>query len=184
MTAPETLRAPFRLGPMPLGRMMVTADEAIVRAPVATVFDIVKLVEHWPGYLPHYRYVRFRSRNRDGGGVVEMAANRPFGVLNWPTWWLSHMAIDSETPTVRFRHVEGITTGMDVEWSFVPHENGTRVRLIHVWDGPDWPFIRVPAAIGVIGPVFVHGIASRTIAGLKAAAERAAPGTPVTPGTQ
>ena len=30
------------------------------------------------------------------------------------------------------------------------------------------------AALAVIGPVFVHGIASRTLAGLKAAAERGA----------
>jgi hypothetical protein len=33
----------------------------------------------------------------------------------------------------------------------------------------------VPAAVGVIGPVFVHGIAARTIAGLKALAEKGAP---------
>ena len=30
------------------------------------------------------------------------------------------------------------------------------------------------AALGVIGPVFVHGIASRTLTGLGAAAERGA----------
>ena len=32
---------------------------------------------------------------------------------------------------------------------------------------PAWPLIRQPAAEWVIGPVFVHGIASRTLAGLK-----------------
>jgi ribosome-associated toxin RatA of RatAB toxin-antitoxin module len=146
-------------------------DEAIVATPVETIFDLVRNVEHWPAYLRHYRYVRFRSRNRDGGGVVEMSANRPFGPLKWPTWWLSQMAVDEKAPSVRFRHIEGITTGMDVEWTFTRHDEGTHVRLFHVWDGPDWLLIRVPAAVGVIGPVFVHGIASRTIAGLKAAAE-------------
>jgi len=40
-----------------------------------------------------------------------------------------------------------------------------------VWDGPDWPLIGPAAALGVIGPVFVHGIASRTLAGLARAAE-------------
>jgi ribosome-associated toxin RatA of RatAB toxin-antitoxin module len=172
MTDATTLRAPFRLGPMPVGRALVLLDEAIVEAPVATAFDFARRVEEWPAHLSHYRYVRFRSRNRDGGGVVEMSANRPFGPLNWPTWWLSHMTVDADAPSVRFRHIEGITTGMDVEWTFTRHERGTHVRLFHVWDGPDWPVIRVPAAVVVIGPVFVHGIASRTIAGLKAAAER------------
>ncbi len=166
------LRAPFQLGPLPLGRLLVLLDEIIVRAPVRTIFDIASRVEHWPAYLPHYRFVRFRSRNTDGGGVVEMSANRPFGVLNWPTWWLSHMSVDHEAPAIRFRHIEGVTTGMDVEWTFVPHAEGTQVRLFHVWDGPDWPLVRVPAATLVIGPVFVNGIARRTLAGLKAAAER------------
>lgn len=171
MTDPANLRAPFRLGPMPIGRTLVMLDEAIVAAPVETIFKLVREVEHWPAYLSHYRYVRFRSRNRDGGGIVEMSANRPFGPLKWPTWWLSQMAVDDEAPSVRFRHIEGVTTGMDVEWTFTRHEKGTHLRLFHVWDGPDWPVVRVPAAVVVIGPIFVHGIASRTIAGLKAAAE-------------
>lgn len=174
MTDTPPLRAPFRLGPMPVGRTLVMLDEAIVHAPVATIFDYARRVEEWPAWLRHYRFVRFRSRNRDGGGVVEMSANRPFGPLNWPTWWVSHMAVDDSVPSVRFRHIEGITTGMDVEWTFTRHEQGTHVRLFHVWDGPDWPVIRVPAAVVVIGPVFVHGIASRTLAGLKAAAEASA----------
>lgn len=174
MTNPPAVRAPFRLGPMPIGRAMVTVDEAIVHAPVATVFALAREVEHWPAYLRHYRYVRFRSRNSDGGGVVEMSANRPFGPIGWPTWWLSHMSVDDSAPNIRFRHIQGITTGMDVEWAFTPRDDGTLVRVFHVWDGPDWPFVRVPVAVAVIGPVFIHGIASRTVAGLKAEAEQRA----------
>jgi coenzyme Q-binding protein COQ10 len=41
-----------------------------------------------------------------------------------------------------------------------------------VWNGPRWSLIGRMAAVGVIGPIFVHGIASRTLAGLGAAAER------------
>lgn len=173
MSEPIPLRAGFKLGPMPVGRALVTLDEAVVRAPVARVFDLARTVEHWPVQLSHYRYVRFRSRNRDGGGVVEMSANRPFGPLNWPTWWCSQMAVDESIPNIRFRHIEGITAGMDVEWAFTPHKDGTLLRLFHVWDGPDWPVVGPLSAVGVIGPVFVHGIASRTVAGLKAVAERA-----------
>jgi hypothetical protein len=43
---------------------------------------------------------------------------------------------------------------------------------VHVWNGPAWPLIGEMAARGVIGPVFVHGIAARTLAGLARAAER------------
>ena len=166
------LRPPFALGPMPLGRPMVTVDERFVRAPVGEIFGFAHDVEHWPVHLRHYRWVRFRVRAADGGGIVEMAAWRPFGLLRWPTWWLSEMQVDAAIPLVRFRHIGGITTGMDVEWSFVPEAGGTRVRIVHAWDGPHWPLIGIFAATTVIGPVFVHGIASRTLAGLAAAAER------------
>ena len=73
-----------------------------------------------------------------------MSANRPLrGAstskgpvrINWPTWWLSEMAVDRKRPEVRFRHVGGITKGMDVEWSFRQGSGGTHVRIVHVWDG-------------------------------------------------
>ena len=173
MTAqPAEPRTPFRLGPMPTGRAMETVDERVVRAPASVIFALARDVERWPAHLPHYRWVRFRERASDGGGVVEMAAWRPFGPLRWPTWWLSEMAVDDAAPAVRFRHVGGITTGMDVEWTFRPAAGGTHVEILHVWDGPRWPLIGVVAATAVIGPVFVHGIASRTLAGLAHAAER------------
>lgn len=168
-----TVRARYDLGAMPLGRAMRTVDEGFVRAPMQSVFEIVRDVEHWPAHLAHYRFVRFRERSSDGGGIVEMSANRPFGLFNWPTWWLSEMqVIGGATPAVRFRHIGGVTKGMDVEWRFESRDGGTRVELVHAWDGPHWPLIGVFAATVVIGPVFVHGIATRTLAGLARVAER------------
>jgi ribosome-associated toxin RatA of RatAB toxin-antitoxin module len=153
---------------------METVDERVVRASVGEIFTLARQVEHWPAYLAHYRFVHMRERASDGGGIVEMSANRPFGLLNWPTWWLSEMTVDEQAPNVRFRHIGGITTRMDVEWSFhaLPGGEGTLVRLVHVWDGPHWPLIGVFAATTVIGPVFVHGIASRTLEGLARVAEQ------------
>jgi hypothetical protein len=73
--------------------------------------------------------------------------------------------------------VDGITTGMDVEWSFRDDGDGTRVRIVHAWgDGPSWPLpgpARRAIADRVIGPVFIHHVASRTLRGIKRAAEGA-----------
>lgn len=175
MTTPaiDKLRSPYRLGPMPLQRHMVVLDEQTVRAPRAVIFDVAKDVTAWPEHLAHYNFVKFRQRARDGGGLVEMSADRPFGgPLNWPTWWLSEMSVDEATPNIRFRHVDGITSGMDVEWQFVRREDDvTHVRIVHAWDGPWWPLVGRVAAMAVIGPVFIHGIASRTLAGLARVAE-------------
>lgn len=161
---------------MPTAALMRTVDELVVRANPTLMFELAADVEAWPSLLPHYRYVRFRDR-QVGGGVVEMSANRPFGALDWPTWWVSQMDArphaQSPGPVIRFRHIEGITTRMDVEWTFTPQSDGTtHVRIVHAWDGPSWPVIGGIAAKAVIGPVFIHGIASRTLAGLAAAAEQ------------
>jgi ribosome-associated toxin RatA of RatAB toxin-antitoxin module len=170
-------RAPFALGDMPSGRKMRTVDELLVRAPLRRIFEFAREVDRWPLHLPHYRWVRFHERASDGGGIVEMAAWRPFGAARWPTQWTSEMSVNDESPAVRFRHVAGITTGMDVEWSFTREGDATRVRIVHLWNGPRWPLVGTIAARMVIGPVFVHGIASRTLAGLAAVAERG-PGFP------
>ena len=172
-----SLPVPLDLGPMPAGRRMTTVDEQLVRAPLDRIFTLAADVERWPSLLAHYRYVRYVERRADGGGIVDMSAYRPFGLLQWPTWWRSRMRVHPPggmgAPSVRFTHIGGVTTGMDVEWSFHETGGGTLVRIVHVWDGPRVAVLGEVAATLVIGPVFVHGIASRTLAGLAVAAERA-----------
>jgi len=160
-------------------------DQVSIRAPVDRVFDVATDVEHWPDILSHYRWVRFLDR-RDGGGTVEMAAWRPFGPLRYPVWWVSDMTVDRTACEIRYRHVRGITAGMSVVWRFVPHAEASKgpfrvgttgdvdavVTIVHEWPGPAWPLIGRLAANLVIGPVFIHGIASRTLAGIKRDVER------------
>ena len=169
---------PVTLGPMPADRAMTTIDAAVVRTPLPVIFELARDVERWPEHLAHYRFVRFTKRDGHGGGIVEMSANRPFGPLNWPTFWRSEMETiapgGARPPAIRFRHIGGITTGMDVVWEFTRRGSETAVRLVHVWNGPPLPLVGSLAARAVIGPVFIHGIASRTLAGLAQAAERIA----------
>jgi coenzyme Q-binding protein COQ10 len=151
---------------------MKTLDRTHVRAAVERVFQAAADVERWPELLPHYRWVRMLER-RPEGGLVEMAAWRPFGPVGYPTWWVSEMRVDRAAPAVYYRHVRGITTGMEVVWRFVPADGGTEVSIVHQWGGPAWPLISKPAADLVIGPVFIHGIAWRTLAGIKRHVEAA-----------
>jgi hypothetical protein len=67
---------------------------------------------------------------------------------------------------VRYSHVRGISRGMEVVWRLVPEGSATYVTIVHQWAGPAWPLLSRPAASWVIGPVFVHGIAARTLAGI------------------
>lgn len=154
---------------LPTVAAMVTRDERSIAAPPDVVFDIVCRVEQWPVHLAHYRYVRVLEHSAEGA-VVEMSANRPFGVFNWPTRWVSAMWADMARRSLRFTHIGGITRGMEVEWRVERGERGSQVTLIHLWDGPRWPLGK-SIARKIIGPVFVHGIASRTLAGLARVAE-------------
>lgn len=165
------MSAPVALGAMPRGLTMTTRDEGFARASERAIFTVVRDVERWPTHLAHYRWVRFLERDPSGGGIVEMSADRPFGPVGWPTFWRSLMEVDASRPAVRFRHIGGVTTGMEVEWAFEARDGGTAITLLHEWNGPRWPLIGGVAARAVIGPVFVHGIASRTLAGLVRAAE-------------
>jgi ribosome-associated toxin RatA of RatAB toxin-antitoxin module len=144
---------------------MRTIDRIRVQAPMARVFEAAVDVEQWPAILPHYRWVRVLQRRNDES-LVEMAAWRPFGRLKYPTWWVSEMWVDRAAAAVHYRHVRGITTGMDVVWQLEPVSAGTEVSIVHQWTGPGWPVIGRAAAAWVIGPVFIHGIASRTLAGI------------------
>lgn len=150
---------------------MHTVDRITVRAPLARVFALASDVERWPTFLSHYRWVRVLERG-NGRCLVEMAAWRPFGMVRYPAWWVSEMQVIPER-AVRYRHVRGITRGMDVEWQFRPGPSGVEVTIDHQWTGPSWPLIGRLAADRVIGPVFVHGIAARTLVGVKRQAETA-----------
>lgn len=157
---------------------MHTVDEIEIGAPIAACFQAGADVERWPERLPHYRWVRFHEKAGFGTGRVEMAARRDFGPLPYPVWWVSEMHLDERRPAVLYRHVDGITTGMAVEWSFEPRPGGaTRVRIVHDWPaGPAWPLpgaLRRALADAVIGPVFIHHVAGRTLRGLKRHVEAA-----------
>ena len=152
---------------------MLTLDRITIRAPLARIFDVAADVERWPRILSHYRWVRVLERQASGD-VVEMAAWRPFGPLRYPAWWVSQMTVDRPAREIHYRHIRGITRGMDVVWRLIPNGAGVDVAIEHRWGGPAWPLVGGVIARLVIGPVFVHGIASRTLAGIKRYTEEAA----------
>ena len=149
---------------------MRTVDRIAVGAPLERVFEVASDVERWPDFLTHYRHVRILEP-RESGGVVEMAAWRPFGFVRYPTWWVSEMEIDPSRWEVRYRHIRGITKRMDVVWRLVARQGEVDVTIVHEWSGPAWPLIGTFAANFVIGPIFIHSIASRTLLGVKREAE-------------
>ncbi|MFB9330483.1 SRPBCC family protein [Paenibacillus aurantiacus] len=148
---------------------MRTLNEMEINGPIETVFDYARRIDLWPERLEHYRKVRVLEGDLETRGVVEMAAHRQFERMNWPVWWISTMEVDREAGRIRYRHIRGVTKGMEVEWRLVQDgPSRTHVSIIHEWKQP--PIGRRMAG-GFIGHVFVHHIADQTLAGLKLATE-------------
>jgi hypothetical protein len=152
---------------------MRTVDTIAIAAPLERVWHHVAHPERWPALLPHYRWVRRLEGLAGGDGVVDMAARRPLGgPLGWPAWMTARIRVEPAAHRVRYRHIAGVTRGMDVAWTLAARaDGGTAVTLVHDWAGPPWPLIGPLAASLAIGPVLVRGITSRTLAGIRRAAE-------------
>jgi uncharacterized membrane protein len=148
--------------------MTVTRNSVEIAAPPAAVYALGAQTERWPQILPHYRWVRVLEQ-RGATQVVAMSAWRDV----FPLRWVAEQTNDPATPHIAFHHVRGWTRGMDVEWLFEPLPGGgTRVTIEHRLQ------FRFPVAAEWLGKhlvseYFIHGVAARTLACVKAIAEAA-----------
>jgi len=146
---------------------MHTENEITIRAPLERIVALAADVERWPDLLPHYRWVTLL----EGGGdrkTVEMAARRDWFPVRWRA--IQEVVRDGATPMIRYRHIGGVTRGMEVAWTFEPVGDHVRVRIRHDFR-PPWPLVGGVVADRVIGPHFVANIAGQTLATLKQKAE-------------
>jgi len=146
---------------------MHTENAIDIQAGLDRIVALAADVERWPAILPHYRSVRLL----EGGGdrkVVEMAARRD----RIPVSWRAIQEVDrrGSTPIIRYRHIGGITKGMEVAWTFQRRDRGYRVRIEHALR-LGWPMIGGLVADQIIGPFFVAYIAGQTLATIKRIAE-------------
>jgi ribosome-associated toxin RatA of RatAB toxin-antitoxin module len=119
--------------------------------------------------LPHYRYVRVLSEN-GRSRTVTMAARH--GVV--PLRWTAEQTNDPERPHIAFHHIAGPTRGMDVEWIFTPLDGGgTRVQIVHRLSF-QFPVAAEFFGKYVVSDIFIHGVASQTLAHMKRLAEAGA----------
>lgn len=139
---------------------MHKSNSIVMRAPRQTIFETAANLELWPAILPHYRYIRYLERG-PVRNIVIMAARR--GPV--PISWTSEEVIDREKMEVRFHHLKAFTKGMDVVWTFNESSEGVRVEIVH-----DLRFrIRAvaPVAEWIIGNLFIHPVANKTLRHMK-----------------
>ena len=146
---------------------MHSEHEALVRATVPCMFDIVADVERWPERLAHYSWVRTVSEHGNYRLVRMAAVHHAI-----PLSWICEVETFPEEPAIRFHHVGGITDEMVAVWQFDKAPDGVLVRVIHDMH-LSWPFIGSFVDKRIIGPLFVDPISAKTLHGLKLAAQEA-----------
>lgn len=132
-------------------------DEIVMRADPDRIFQAAAQVEHWPEFLPHYRWIKVLG-DRPEGRVVEMAARR--GII--PVKWTSLQRWDAERREVIYDHIGGATRGMHVVWEIVPQGNETLVRIFHDLHF-DIPLVSSAPGRLITSEVFIRHVAGQTL---------------------
>lgn len=141
-----------------------TANEILIRGDPERIYQWAAAVEEWPTFLPHYRWVRVHGREGNRR-TVEMAAWRA-GI---PIRWMSHQWLWPEERRITFRHIGGLSRGMEVEWRIEAAEGReapVRVSITHDLR-LTVPVVRSRVGQWVVGELFVKAVAARTLRCLK-----------------
>jgi ribosome-associated toxin RatA of RatAB toxin-antitoxin module len=136
---------------------MHTANTVTINGDPDRIFELAANIQDWPRILPHYRYVIVEERD-DRHKLARMGASRD----GFPVKWRATQELVPEEGRILFRHVGGITKGMDVEWRFQPELVGVRVTIRHELSYPV-PILGPLFAEYVVGRLFVQNIAGKTL---------------------
>lgn len=145
---------------------MHTENSITIRGDIKDIFAMASAVEQWPQLLPHYRWVNVLAEDATSR-LVQMAAHRS----GFPVRWTARQRLDPAQYQIHFTHVRGISRGMEVTWFLEPAGDQVHVRIVHdlTWG---WPPFGPWFARYIIGELFVHNIASKTLRHIKTHIER------------
>ena len=134
------------------------------------IFQLAANIQDWPDILPHYRYVRIEEMT-DLVKVAWMGAARQvfpqrWGLGGFPVKWRARQELIPEERRIRFKHIGGISRGMDVEWRIEPEVHGVHVSISHELTY-DIPLVGPLFARYIVGGLFVHNIAGKTLRCIK-----------------
>lgn len=171
---------------------MKTSNRIVMSGNFNSIYSRAADIAQWPDLLPHYRYVNVLEQGPSVGmlsalagefemrQIVSARPETPYAIaemaarhLGYPLWWKTIQIVLPDEKRIVFRHIGGITKGMDVEWTFAPLDVGDSWCVtIHHRFTPSWPWPGRWIAEHIIGQIFVKQVADKTLQRMKFLAER------------
>jgi uncharacterized membrane protein len=147
--------------------------EAVIHAPLETVYAVARDVEAFPQFMPDVKSVRILEKSADGSRTLtEWVAYA--SQLKLQVKWTEEDLWDDTAHTCRFRQVKGDYDQMEGLWEFLPHPEGTLFRSTLDYE------LRVPL-LGALVQKVIHHLVTQNLQGIldgvKARAEAMARGS-------
>lgn len=124
------------------------------------IFQLAAELQNWPKILPHYWRMNVLEHS-EGHKVADFGAYRDFG-LRFPCRWRARQELFPDEGRITFQHIGGITKGMWVEWRIEPRKDHVHVTIYHELTYPV-PVLGPLFANHIVGKLFIHNIASKTL---------------------
>ena len=156
------------------------------------VFELAADIQNWAWILPHYRFLRVteqtgnvkiadfgvtrsftlwrykkRRRSEDDPDAPPTYAQAGF---DFPAQWQARQEIFPAERRITYHHIGGITKGMRVEWRITPQRDRMKVVIDHELTFK-FPIFGKWIGDKIIGKLFVHDIAGKTLQTLKTIVE-------------
>ncbi len=145
--------------------------EQVVRAPLERVFAVARQLEQFPQWLDYVTAIKVRERSDDGRLVIsEWEAAVP--ILGLKARWVERDEWDEAEKTCRFALMEGDLDRYEGEWHFLPHWEGTLMRLTVTYE------YRVPIGGALVQQLvrkIVEQMAQKLLEGVARVAEQSTP---------
>ena len=156
------------------------------------LFQLAADIQDWGWILPHYRYLRV-TEQEGNRRTADFGATRSFVLFRFkkrrnaddpedapiaysetgfefPVSWQARQEIFPGERRITYQHIGGITKGMRVEWRITPQRDRMKVVIDHELT------MKIPIfgkwfSDKIVGKLFVHNIAGKTLQSLKTIVE-------------
>ena len=149
------------------------------------IYQLAADIQDWPAWLPHYQYMRILEQS-DAHKVADFGAVRRFGLFEvfandsdtglaaqryrigfaFPCRWRARQELFPNDMRITYKHIRGITRGMWVEWRLEERGDHVHVTIDHELNYAV-PLLGPFFAKYIVGKLFVHAVAGKTLQCLK-----------------